>query len=524
MRQGEFQGTYLREPRLLFGGSVSEVDPKTGLALHGPFDVADQGRRSTIRLGLIGEGTMIDAALGWLERCRFAVPAVRLARESGQPVPRPMDPAAYPPFPGLKAVYDADFVVDSSMRQQLGGTLETELRRIQFFEPRITHLIDRICEKLRVLSEQPTAPDVVVCALSNEVRRLCSTPTKQKRRGKKPLTIAQALRKALALDKAAGQVTLLDPAVFPAFQPTNSKLAELEEQEEQSVFHHGFKARAMSFGIPTQLAWQSTLVGGTNVEDQATRAWNFWTAVYYKAGGIPWRVQGLDRGGCYVGISFYRDKRDQALHSCMAQAFSSIGEGLVLRSEPFRWEPSHGGKSPHLPKEVAVRLMQQVCRAYRDHVGQNPSRVVVHKWQRYNEDERSGILAGVGDLAGSSDLIAFGDRGIRFFRSGQEPPLRGTMIPLSSTGALLYTRGYVHYLGEYPGMRVPRPVEIVEHHGPAPLTRVCEEILALTKLDWNTAAFASKDPITTAFAEDVGHILSELPDGADPRTQYRFYM
>jgi hypothetical protein len=32
------------------------------------------------------------------------------------------------------------------------------------------------------------------------------------------------------------------------------------------------------------------------------------------------------------------------------------------------------------------------------------------------------------------------------------------------------------------------------------------------------------EPITTAFSEDVGHILAELPIGAEPRPQYRFYM
>ena len=65
----------------------------------------------------------------------------------------------------------------------------------------------------------------------------------------------------------------------------------------------------MVHGIPVQLAWQVTLEGGPTVEDDATRAWNFWTGVYYKSGGVPWRVTGLERGTCYVGVAFYRDKR-----------------------------------------------------------------------------------------------------------------------------------------------------------------------------------------------------------------------
>jgi len=73
-------------------------------------------------------------------------------------------------------------------------------------------------------------------------------------------------------------------------------------------------------------------------------------------------------------------------------------------------------------------------------------------------------------------------------------------------------------------MRVPRPLEIIEHHGSASMSQIAQEILALTKLDWNTTMFAGKEPITTAFAEDVGEILRELPPNMEPRTSYRFYM
>ena len=72
-------------------------------------------------------------------------------------------------------------------------------------------------------------------------------------------------------------------------------------------------------------------------------------------------------------------------------------------------------------------------------------------------------------------------------------------------------------------MRVPRPLEILEHHGSASMSQIAQEILALTKLDWNTTMFAGKEPITTAFAHDVAEILREVPDEA-LKTSYRFYM
>jgi hypothetical protein len=56
------------------------------------------------------------------------------------------------------------------------------------------------------------------------------------------------------------------------------------------------------------------------------------------------------------------------------------------------------------------------------------------------------------------------------------------------------------------------------------MTQIAQEILALTKLDWNTTMVAGKEPITTAFAEDVGEILREVPLNVQARTSYRFYM
>ena len=42
------------------------------------------------------------------------------------------------------------------------------MRRIEFFEPRVTRLVEMVLERLRVLSEKPNVPDVVVIALGSE--------------------------------------------------------------------------------------------------------------------------------------------------------------------------------------------------------------------------------------------------------------------------------------------------------------------------------------------------------------------
>jgi len=71
---------------------------------------------------------------------------------------------------------------------------------------------------------------------------------------------------------------------------------------------------------------------------------------------------------------------------------------------------------------------------------------------------------------------------------------------------------------------VPRPLEILQHVGDSPWNVVLQEILALTKMNWNTADFACRDPITLAFSHRVGEILAETPTRAKIRQEYKFYM
>ena len=43
------------------------------------------------------------------------------------------------------------------------------------------------------------------------------------------------------------------------------------------------------------------------LQDEATRAWNFFCALYYKAGGTPWRMIRDQRefSATFMGVSFF---------------------------------------------------------------------------------------------------------------------------------------------------------------------------------------------------------------------------
>ncbi len=79
-------------------------------------------------------------------------------------------------------------------------------------------------------------------------------------------------------------------------------------------------------------------------------------------------------------------------------------------------------------------------------------------------------------------------------------------------------------MSTYPGQRIPVPLEILEVYPPDDPTLVAREIMSLSKLNYNSARFAYKQPITLAFAEEVKKILSEMPSDAPIQNRYKFYM
>jgi hypothetical protein len=302
-----------------------------------------------------------------------------------------------------------------------------------------------------------------------------------------------------------------------------------DEYEDTSDTHHdlrrAMKAEAMGFGIPTQILLEETFrPKAGRRQDVATTAWNFFTALYHKADGHPWRLADAQPGTCYVGVSFFREFTENHLRTSLAQAFTHTGDGFVLRGKPFQWDKSQG-PSPHLSAANARDLLTEVIEVYKRHRDGEvrPDRVVIHKSSRFSADELQGFKEALQNIP-FWDLVAFGKRGTQFLRLGQYPPLRGTWVRFDDRNYLLYTQGYVPFLRTYPGMRSPQPQEILELYGTSPADTVMREILALTKLNWNSADFSCHEPITLAFSRRVGEILAELKPSINPQKEYKFYM
>jgi hypothetical protein len=66
-------------------------------------------------------------------------------------------------------------------------------------------------------------------------------------------------------------------------------------------------------------------------------------------------------------------------------------------------------------------------------------------------------------------------------------------------------------------------VEIIR--GEASIARVCSDILALTKLNYNACIFADGEPVTLKFADAVGEILTAGPlKTKTPPLPFKYYI
>jgi hypothetical protein len=199
-------------------------------------------------------------------------------------------------------------------------------------------------------------------------------------------------------------------------------------------------------------------------------------------------------------------------HGRRCTGISTLVEG-IRQNRSICLAPAYRGRQRtcvQLQQQDAVALVARVMREYERVHGRKPSRVILHKTSAYWPEELTGFKEALAQVA-DFDLIAVMQRAMRLFREGEYPPVRGTHACVADSLHILYTMGYIPFLRGYPRGYVPDPLTIVDHHGQASPERMCRELMALTKMNWNCADFATTAPITLRFARQVGEIMAEIP-------------
>lgn len=508
-----FETRYISEPELVFGSKGEEKDPRIGLKRYGPYYYSDEEKPlESVRVGIIGNRVGIDMVKRIIETIKDPISSPKTNKW------------LYPDYPGMKIDSPFKCSIKTSKNWEVVLTDDFDLKRIESIvdvNQRIAEGVKLYVEKINELKGDDE-PDVVLCVLPKLIEEYCGIS--EKTRGAKKVKMTP-LEQEIAELKEKRQGFLTDFG----FEVKTKNIPD-----KSYDFRNSLKGKVMESGIPTQIIRSTTCehflkydeMKKHTKQDPSSMAWNFSTAIYYKANGKPWRLAKLRMDTCYVGVSFFVDKLHpkQEIQISMAQVFTHNGEGLVLRGTEV--EVNEHTKQAHLKKDQAKLLLKNAIEKYISRSKRNPSRVVIHKKSQFSPEEQEGFNEAIyefGNISKDFVTIKSESSGINFLRMGAYPVLRGTMISLDDDSVLLYSSGFSPRIRTYAGHRIPNPLTIT-HIGNSSKEEIAEEILGLTKLNWNTTSFSTFLPITLSFADEVGKVLSELPKEKFVQDHYRFFM
>lgn len=486
-----------QEPELEFGIAGRHIDVRHGIKLFGPLDVGDTRAPTRLRVGIVGTDETITAVRQWLDRCKSGVDA-KATRLSN----------LFPAFPGFTedVAFRAVLVFHdrwcSSIRQR---EIDGIIQRSQG-EDTVRESVAMFVDHAQDLVQQG-GPMVLICAPPRDLLAAVDERTHVAREAEDT-----------EIDESSEAGSVYRPLAIS--------------------FHDLLKAEGMRLAVPLQMIRPGTYrgrrqggrdgrgnVGTSPLQDEATRAWNFHTALYYKAGGIPWRVvrDASELTTCVVGVSFYRTLDRTRVLTSVAQVFNERGEGIIVRGGEAQVDKDD--RTPQLATSDAHGLLKEAIRVYRKEHGTSPARVVVHKTSRVTAAEADGFDAAATDHSiDVVELLTVRRSLTRLFRHGTYPPLRGTFLEMERSEGLLYLKGSVTFFETYPGMYVPRPLEFSLFRGEGPLERHAREMLILSKLNWNNTQFDGGEPITLRAARRVGDILKCATEGREMQHTFRFFM
>ncbi|MFJ3656488.1 hypothetical protein ACIPPR_24680 [Streptomyces nigra] len=479
----------LDEPELEFGGAARHIDPRFGITNYGPADLGAADAPREIRIGLVGPADQLDGLRRWLERCREPI----AAKDEKYP-------HLFPEFPGC--------AIDRGLHTTL------------VFSDRNTRAISSRALRAIETAGQPAALTKAVSIYAEEIRSLADENRVDVLLVARPEQLIDTVGRSANGLKEAGDL----PAQDGPDEPTPARFAN---------FHDLLKARLLNLRQPIQIIRRSTWDEATRPpeghsrQDEASRAWNLHVALYYKAGGVPWRLlrNSADLTTCYVGVAFYRSDDGSSLSTSVAQVFNERGDGVIVRGGPARI--SRTDRQPHLARGDAHALLVHALDAYRREHRTAPARIVLHKTSTFTDEEAGGFQDAADERFIDTLEMSWitSSEGAAAFRPGDAPPpLRGTLVILGERELALYATGSIEFYRTYPGMYIPRPIGI-RPVGPTRDPReLAAELLALTKMNWNQTRLDGRLPVTLRTANQVKSVLRFCPSDQAVATRYAHYM
>lgn len=498
----------LGEPTLTFRHDQAVEDPRDGLTLFGPLDA---GSPYGIRAGVIGTAHGIGYFRHWVRRIQG-----RLTDDGSQ--------IARPPFPGFETTFRIPWNADPVIAIEVPESEIHDAVHLDDRHQRVHRTVGVFAD--RIIEAQKTEeirPDIWFVVEPDIVYEYC--------RPQSNVAAAVRIKATNRLKPRSARRLRAAPSLFE-----DDNAAAIPYQYDVD-FHNQLKARLLPSLALTQIVRESTILPVVGIPEeerpkndnrkfQAAIAWNIGTAAFYKSGGRPWKIDGIRDGVCYIGLVFKRDETqgDPRSACCAAQMFLDSGDGMVFKGAVGPWYSGKPGDF-HLSRNAARELIAVALRAFKGKTPGPPAELFIHGQVDFSDEEWRGFRDAID--TSKTNLVGIkirGDSDLRLFRWGTRPVLRGTAYIRHRTSAYLWSKGFAPRLRTYVGREVPRPLRIDIARGGADMEVVLRDILALTKLNYNTCLLSDGLPVTLRFADAVGEILTAGPNVGDNPLPFKHYI
>ncbi len=467
----KFETKIFEEPHLEFGDKHHHPDPRLGLFEAGPLQIPTG---DVVNIAVVGSSKTVEDAKTFFNEAAAGFEG------KGE-----KHPNLHPDFPGLgnQNPFRCKFDIPDGATAAISQAKIDKIRKEPHHGRAVEMAVDEIFQELQTLDESRHQPDVAIVAL--------------------PISLIERVWNA----KVDADATI---------EKDDSGGSDAPD------FRGMLKAKAMGLSFPIQIVWEDVFderasiprkikeSSTRKIQDRADRTWNLFTTLYYKGTGrIPWRKMQQDGEftACYIGISFFREVGGQQLFTSAAQMFDERGRGFILKGK--RAQTESRGRHPYMTHEDACQLIADALSAYKNHHKNYPARVIVLKTSQFREEEADGIFEALNE-AGTElrDLVWVQESySVKVLRDGNYPVMRGTFVELDGKG-LLYTNGSMPYYGTYPGLYDPKPLLLCPYVGSdSTIAQIASEVLALTKINWNSTQMNQKLPIPIRAARAVGEVL-----------------
>jgi hypothetical protein len=319
------------------------------------------------------------------------------------------------------------------------------------------------------------------------------------------------------------------PSKFFAFREDTSGITDFN-------LHDAVKLYATDHAVKIQFIEDKSI----DYYDPCKVMWALSTSLYAKANGVLWHPATLRNDTAFVGISYAYSEQKGISIGC-SQLFDSTGTGIRLIIRKILDPGFMGRKNPYMKCDEARSIMSSLRQQYyRSSPVEDLNRVVIHKTTPFTKDEIRGFtqaFEGIEDI----ELLQIQEynpwRTVRFGKYAREGPdpfpmKRGTVIQLSPDTFLLWTHGSIVHndlkgkLNYYKGSRgTPIPLLIKRFYGKASGDTIVNEIMMLTKMNWNSGDSLYKVlPVTLDFAKILSRMSKQNEVIYNKPYDFRYFM